>query len=96
MISATCSLTPSPYGLRVEARIQMPSAGGEEVAVIEPGTPHMVAGETSSRRSGGTLIASTEFLPASHGSPAALDRSNLRITVLGRSHAVDIKGCDAG
>uniref|UniRef100_UPI00406D2BB9 protein-disulfide reductase DsbD domain-containing protein n=1 Tax=Phaeobacter sp. PT47_59 TaxID=3029979 RepID=UPI00406D2BB9 len=94
--SATCSLTPGRYGLKVEARIQMPSAGGEELAVIEPGTPHLVAGETSARRSGGFLLASTEFLPATQNSPAAIDRSNLRITVLGQNHAVDIQGCDAG
>ncbi|MDE4134260.1 protein-disulfide reductase DsbD family protein [Phaeobacter sp. QD34_3] len=94
--SATCSLTPGRYGLKVEARIQMPSAGGEELAVIEPGTPHLVAGETSARRSGGFLLASTEFLPATQNSPAAIDRSTLRITVLGQNHAVDIQGCDAG
>lgn len=94
--SATCSLRPGRYGIKVEARIKMPSAGGEEVAVIEPGTPHMMAGETHTERRGGMLLASTEFLPATQGTPAAIDRSHVRITVLGRSHAVDIRGCDAG
>lgn len=94
--SATCSLRPGRYGIEVEARITMPSAGGEEVAVIEPGTPHMIAGETQTERRGGILLASTEFLPSTEGTPAAIDRSNLRITILGRSHAVDIRGCDAG
>ncbi len=94
--SATCSLRPGQFGIEVQARITMPSAGGDEVAVIEPGTPHMIAGETRTERRGGTLLASTEFLPATNGTPAAIDRSHLRITVLGRSHAVDIQGCDAG
>lgn len=94
--SATCSLRPSKYGLTVSARIQMPSAGGEEVAVIEPGTPHFHAGETTTRREGGLLLAETEFLPAADGAGHAIDRSRLRITVLGRSHAVDIQGCSAG
>ncbi|WP_425537387.1 protein-disulfide reductase DsbD domain-containing protein [Phaeobacter gallaeciensis] len=94
--SAICSLSPGSYGMRVEAQITMPSAGGEEVAVIEPGTPHLMAGETSTERRGGILLARTEFMPATSNSPTSIDRSRLRITVLGRSHSVDIKGCDAG
>jgi hypothetical protein len=35
-------------------------------------------------------------MPATSNSPTSIDRSKLRITVLGRSHSVDIKGCDAG
>ncbi len=92
---ATCSLRPSQYGMTVTARISMPSAGGEEVAVIEPGNPKLYAGETKTRREGGQLVAETEFLPAD-GSPYAIDRSQLRITVLGKNHAVDIQGCSAG
>lgn len=92
---AACSLSPSQYGIKVTARISMPPAGGEEVAVIEPGTPNLYAGETASRREGGLLIAETEFLPA-EGTAYAIDRSQLRITVLGSDHAVDIQGCSAG
>ncbi|MFW8635733.1 protein-disulfide reductase DsbD domain-containing protein [Cribrihabitans pelagius] len=93
---AACAVRPSRYGLSVTARIAMPPAGGEEVAVIEPGTPHFHAGSTSSRREGGTLVAETEFLPADGAAAAALDRSRLRITVLGRDRSVDIRGCSAG
>ncbi|MEX0300802.1 MAG: protein-disulfide reductase DsbD domain-containing protein [Leisingera sp.] len=92
---ASCSLRPTEYGMKVTARISMPSAGGEEVAVIEPGTPSLFAGETSTRRDGGILVAETEFLPAD-SKAYAIDRSQLRITVLGRNHAVDIRGCSAG
>ncbi|NSY37982.1 protein-disulfide reductase DsbD domain-containing protein [Leisingera sp. ANG59] len=92
---ASCSLQPSQYGMKVTARISMPSAGGEEVAVIEPGNPKLYAGETTSRREGGQLVAETEFLPTD-GKPYAIDRSQLRITVLGKNHAVDIQGCSAG
>ena len=94
--AANCSLKPTQYGMQVEARITMPSAGGEELAVIEPGSPHLHAGETSTRRRGNLLVATTEFLPVQNGQMAAIDRSRLRITVLGQSHAVDITGCSAG
>jgi len=92
--SATCRLTPSADGLRVEARIRMPSAGGTEIAVIEPGTPGVWAAETETRRSGDTLIAVSDLVNEAGGA-FALTRSGLRITVLGTAHAVDIRGCDA-
>lgn len=93
--SAACRLTPSADGLRVEARIRMPSAGGTEIAVIEPGTPGIWAAATETRRSGDTLIAVSDLVNEA-GSAFALTRSALRITVLGTAHAVDIRGCDAG
>ena len=94
--STTCRLKPTQYGIEVEARIAMPSAGGTEVAVIEPGAPHLFAGATTTKRSGQTLVATAELLPATSGAVASVDRSQLRITVLGRDHAVDITGCSAG
>ncbi|TNJ47626.1 protein-disulfide reductase DsbD domain-containing protein [Phaeobacter sp. B1627] len=93
--AVACRLTPSPYGMRVTARITMPSAGGQEYAVIEGGTPDLVATETTAWREGGALMAETELLAAGNG-PLVVDRSALRFTVLGTSHAVDIRGCTAG
>ncbi|MGD9865074.1 MAG: protein-disulfide reductase DsbD domain-containing protein [Pseudodonghicola sp.] len=92
--AAACRLTPTADGLRVEARITMPSAGGQEVVVIEPGAPGIWASEAETRRQGDTLIAASELVSESGGA-FALDRSALRITVLGSSRAVDIRGCDA-
>lgn len=94
--ASTCRLKPTKYGIEVEARITMPSAGGTEVAVIEAGSPHLFAGATTTRRRGGTLIATSELLPANVGALPSVDRSQLRITVLGQKHAVDISGCSAG
>jgi len=90
----TCRLSPTPYGMKVSARISMPSAGGEEYAVIEGGAT-LVATETKSWREGRELVAEAELLSATDG-PLAVDRSALRFTVLGTSHAVDIRGCTAG
>jgi hypothetical protein len=93
--SATCRLTPIEGGLRLEARVAMPSAGGREVAVIEPGSPRIWASQTETRRDGGTLLASSDLVPVTNG-PLAVDRSAVRITVLGQRHAVDIRGCSPG
>lgn len=92
--ATTCRLSPTADGLRVEARITMPSVGGQEVAVIEPGAPGIWASETETHRQGDTLIAASELVSESGGA-FALDRSALRITVLGAKHSVDIQGCDA-
>ncbi|WP_298850723.1 protein-disulfide reductase DsbD domain-containing protein [uncultured Ruegeria sp.] len=93
--NATCNLTPTKDGMRIEARVTMPSAGGREVAVIEPGNPVLWASQPVSQRQGDTLVAEAEIINAS-GAPFALDRSEIRITVLGANHAVDIQGCSAG
>ncbi|NOD64081.1 hypothetical protein GS622_12260 [Ruegeria sp. HKCCD6109] len=92
---ATCNLTPTQDGIQIEARVTMPSAGGREVAVIEPGNPVLWASQPVSQREGNTLVAQAEIINAS-GAPFALDRSEIRITVLGANHAVDILGCSAG
>ncbi|WP_271948512.1 protein-disulfide reductase DsbD domain-containing protein [Ruegeria faecimaris] len=93
--NSRCHLTPTFDGMQIEARVTMPSAGGREVAVIEPGNPELWASQTDTKRQGGTLVATSEVINAS-GGPFALDRSKIRITVLGANHAVDILGCSAG
>ena len=92
---ASCHLSPTSDGMRIEARVTMPSAGGREVAVIEPGNPALWASQTQTKRTGNTLVATSEVINAA-GGPFALNRSDIRITVLGANHAVDIQGCSAG
>ncbi len=93
--AATCQLTPTSDGMHIEARVTMPSAGGNEIAVIEPGNPVLWAAPPKTTRQGDTLVATSEVISAS-GATFALDRSEIRITVLGANHAVDIQGCSAG
>lgn len=88
----TCDVRPVKGGIRLEARIAMPSAGGQEFVVIEAANPALWVAEASTSRQGGQLTASTELAHAT-GAPFALDRSRLRFTVLGSKHAVDIRGC---
>ena len=51
--------------------------------------------EMDSQRSGNTLVASGEMI-AENGTALALDRSAIRITVIGKNHAVEITGCTSG
>ncbi|MEP2531289.1 protein-disulfide reductase DsbD domain-containing protein [Shimia sp.] len=89
---ATCKLSPTQDGLKLTARVDMPSAGGSEVAVIETDNPHVWVAEGSTRRQGSALITETELVHVD-GTAFILDRSAIRITVLGTRHAVDIQGC---
>ena len=92
--AARCTLAPAKDGFRLTATLDMPSAGGSEVVVIEPGASSVWASETTTRRQGGTLVAEADLVHSA-GKPFALDRSDVRITVLGAKRAVDIRGCAA-
>jgi DsbC/DsbD-like thiol-disulfide interchange protein len=93
--AATCRLRPSDNGLTVEAKLTLPHAGGKEAVVLEPAQPGLWVGEMQAKRSGNTLTAHGELI-SENGGAIALDRSALKITVLGQNHAVEIVGCKAG
>ena len=73
----------------------MASTGGEEVVIIEPGAEGLWMSETETSRTGETLVAVGEMM-TSDGKPVAIDRSDVKITVLGQKHAVEISGCAPG
>ncbi|WP_299412721.1 protein-disulfide reductase DsbD domain-containing protein [uncultured Sulfitobacter sp.] len=87
-----CAISPSEDGLNITAHITVPHAGGTEFVVIEAGRADVWVSEATATRSGSTLTAKAEMIPNRKGA-LALDRSAMRFTVLGASHAVDIKGC---
>jgi len=92
---ATCQVTPSQDSMQVTATLTMPSAGGDETVVIEPGNPEVWVSPSDVTRDGEQLVASVDMVHTL-GSAFALDRSQIRITVLGSDHAVDVIGCSAG
>ena len=92
---ATCAVAPDPDGLGLTVHLAMPRLGPEEAVVIESGDPGLWVSEAAAARDGGTLVATAEA-QSRDGGPLALDRSSLRITVLSKGHAVDIRGCSAG
>jgi DsbC/DsbD-like thiol-disulfide interchange protein len=91
----TCSVEAIADGIRISAAIAMPPLGGDEAAVLELPDPSIWISEATTRREGGTLVAVAEMVPPS-GQPFAVDRSQVRITVLSGARGVDIRGCTGG
>lgn len=93
--AVSCALAPGADGLRLTATVTMPSAGGKEAMVIETANPMIWVAEARTSRRGGVITAVTELMHV-EGAPLLIDRSALRLTVLGSAHAVDIRGCPSG
>jgi DsbC/DsbD-like thiol-disulfide interchange protein len=90
--SVTCSVEPISDGIRVTASIAMPALGREEEAVVELADPSIWVSEAETRRDGRLLHATAELVPPD-ARPFAVDRSEIRITVLSGERGVDIRGC---
>lgn len=88
----TCEVWPDGARTMIRTEIEMPSTGGEEVVVLEASDPTIWVSEARTWRDGSRLVAEAEMIPM-QGGPMMLDRSGMRMTVLGRSEAVDIRGC---
>jgi DsbC/DsbD-like thiol-disulfide interchange protein len=92
--SVTCAIDPADNGVQITAAIAMQSTGREEI-VIEAGDPAVWVSEPSVSRAGGQITAVSRMVHRDGGA-FALDRSAVRITVIGNGQAVDIVGCAAG
>lgn len=92
--SVVCKVDPIADGLRVTASIAMPALGSGEFAVFETPDPAIWISEATTRRDGRMLTAAADMVSPS-GKPFALDRGDVRITVLAAGQAVDIRGCTA-
>ncbi|MGO4909394.1 protein-disulfide reductase DsbD domain-containing protein [Pseudorhodobacter sp. W20_MBD10_FR17] len=89
---ATCEIMPNKGGMQLTAVLQMPSAGGDEVVVVETGLPGVWVSPADVERRGTELRAVVDMVgPA--GAAIALQRGAVRITVLGKHRAVDVLGC---
>lgn len=93
--AVVCAVVPIADGLRLTARIPLPAQGGAETVVFEAGHPGIWVSETEATRTGNILTAVADLVPPD-ARPFPLDRSELRITVIGKASAVDIRGCSAG
>ena len=92
--SVSCTVAPDADGLRLTARVSMPRVGRTTALVVETADPQVWVAEPRLSHHDGTLIAETTLMHVDGGA-FALDRSGLRLTVLGAGQAVDIRGCPA-
>lgn len=90
-----CIVSPTSDGLQIETRVTMPTAGNPEYVVIEPGPGDIWVSESVTKRQGGEVVSISDMVHV-NGGTIALDRSAIRITVLGSKYAVDIHGCSPG
>lgn len=95
MSGIRCVLRPSTDGLHLQAEIRLPRTGKVEHAVVETADPLLWVAEPELRRDGANLWLQTELIHV-EGDAFALDRTGIRITILGSKTAVDIQGCPAG
>ena len=89
-----CSVDPIADGLRLTARLRLPDPGSAEVVAFETADPEVWVAEAITQREGGELVTMTELVPPD-GSPFALDRSGVTMTILSRGGAVEVIGCPA-
>lgn len=92
--AVNCTITPNSKGLTVTAVMTMPSAGGQEVVVVESGVPGVWVSPADVTRAGKELRAVVDMV-GSGGGPIALQRDSILLTVLGKHRAVEIAGCAA-
>jgi DsbC/DsbD-like thiol-disulfide interchange protein len=93
--TVTCAIAPISDGLQLTATMDMTPTGPSEFVVIEAGDAQVWVSEADITRSGNSLSATVDMVHTS-GNAFALDRSEVRITVIGGNQAVDIQGCSAG
>ncbi|GHC64773.1 protein-disulfide reductase DsbD domain-containing protein [Neogemmobacter tilapiae] len=93
--NAVCAVEPIADGLRVTASLTMPALGKGETVVLESGAPGVWVSQAMSLREGGTLRATADMVGNS-GQPFALNREDVRITVLAGDRAVETWGCQGG
>ncbi len=93
--SASCAIRPVAHGLEVTATLTLPPVGAAETVVIEASDAQVWVSEPTVSRTGATLTA-TSIMAHVTGGTFAIDRSDMRFTVLADGTAVDIRGCTAG
>lgn len=91
---AVCSLRPIADGMQVEVHIPMRDSDGGEEVVLELPDPQIWISDPSTSHGAGNIVAVADIVPPDAG-PFALDRSELRITVLAQGRAVELMGCSA-
>lgn len=93
--SVTCRFDSIADGMRLTAQIDLPKGGQDETVIVELADRSVWVSAATAIRKGRKLTAIAELVPP-NAKPFLLQRSDIRITVLGDGRAVDIRGCKAG
>jgi len=88
-----CDTELGSRGVLLTVTARLPDLGGAEDAAVETGDPLVWATDPEVSRRGQTLTLKTELIHALSGA-FALNRSALRLTLIGSQNAVEIQGCD--
>ena len=91
-VAAHCALRPIAGGFALTARIAAPPQGRDEAVVFEVADPGVWITDAATRREGGHIDATSQLLAAERR-PFGVDRSRLRMTVIGTRGAVEVFGC---
>ena len=94
LTAADCRIEPNGERMRLSVELELPVQGANEVTVFELSDETVWIAETRTTRQGGRLHAAADLFPMG-GEGFALDRSGLRVTVIGDGRAVELNGCAA-
>ena len=90
---AHCSAKVIDDGVQLTATMNIPALGGTEMAVIEHPDTTIWVSEAVSTRSGHSVTMTSDMVPA-NAAPFLLDRSQVRLTVIGEDgKAYEAMGC---
>lgn len=90
---ARCSASAIDDGMKITTTLQAPNLGGMEMAVLEHPDPSVWVSESMHTRTGRSITIKSEMVPA-EAAPFFVDRSQLRITLIGSDgKAYEAQGC---
>lgn len=90
--AARCSVEPIADGLRITVSAPVPALGNDETLVLEHADPTFWVSEAVTTRRGGQIVGVADVVPP-HQGPFALNRSDLRVTIIGSRMAVELDDC---
>lgn len=91
----TCTIVPISDGLRVTTTMTADRPDPAEIVIIESGNDSVWVSQADVVRTGNQISAAVDMVHVS-GDSFVLDRSRLRVTLLGPTRAVELQGCTAG
>lgn len=93
--SVSCQVDPTADGLKITANIRFKqNAPNVQQAVIEYSYPSIWIEQATLKQSGKSMTAKADLVSYS-SDPFFLDRSKLRLTLIGKARAIEIVGCPA-